>query len=220
MLRCVIGQSTDADAGSARTCLSNELIFGLLELFNTPDPRERDYLKTIVHHIYMKIPAARRFIRESIGNIFSTYLEASAINSTLQKQHRGIPELLELVTSIIDGLQVPVKEEHWQYFEMQLLPLHRDSGLGTYQQQLHQCVGTFLLKVRCTHAQMHSMHPYTHHASKHQSTHALMHPCTHHAPKHPCTKALIHPCTHTPMRPCTHALMHSMHPCTHAPMHP
>jgi serine/threonine-protein phosphatase 2A regulatory subunit B' len=124
------------------------LIFGLLELFNTPDPRERDYLKTIVHCIYMKVPATRRFIRVNIGNIFSTFLEASAQKSLLQKQHRGIPELLEILTSVIDGFQVPVKDDHWQYFEMQILPLHRDTNLSVYQQQLQQCVATFLLKVR------------------------------------------------------------------------
>ena len=74
-------------------------------------------------------------MRESIGNIFSTFLEASAPNSKLQKQPRGIPELLEIVASIIDGFQVPVKEEHWVFFETKVLPLHKDSALAGYQQQ-------------------------------------------------------------------------------------
>ena len=42
----------------------------LLELFDSEDPRERDFLKTILHRIYGKFLGLRAFIRKQINNIF------------------------------------------------------------------------------------------------------------------------------------------------------
>merc|ERR1712060_307536 len=41
-----------------------------LELFDSEDPRERDYLKTILHRIYGKFMALRSFIRRAIQHVF------------------------------------------------------------------------------------------------------------------------------------------------------
>jgi len=38
----------------------------LLDLFRSPDPRERDYLKTVVHRIYSKFMPLRLAIRMTI----------------------------------------------------------------------------------------------------------------------------------------------------------
>ena len=42
----------------------------LLELFDSEDPRERDFLKTVLHRIYGKFLGLRAFIRKQINNIF------------------------------------------------------------------------------------------------------------------------------------------------------
>ncbi len=42
----------------------------LLELFDSEDPRERDFLKTILHRIYGKFLGLRAYIRRQINNIF------------------------------------------------------------------------------------------------------------------------------------------------------
>ena len=42
----------------------------LLDLFDSEDPRERDFLKTILHRIYGKFLGLRAFIRKHINNIF------------------------------------------------------------------------------------------------------------------------------------------------------
>ena len=39
-------------------------------LFDSEDPRERDYLKTILHRVYGKFMSHRPFIRRSINNVF------------------------------------------------------------------------------------------------------------------------------------------------------
>lgn len=44
--------------------------FQLLELFDSEDPRERDFLKTILHRIYGKFLGLRAYIRRQINNIF------------------------------------------------------------------------------------------------------------------------------------------------------
>ena len=44
--------------------------FQLLELFDSEDPRERDFQKTVLHRIYGKFLGLRAFIRKQINNIF------------------------------------------------------------------------------------------------------------------------------------------------------
>ncbi len=48
----------------------NILYFQLLDLFDSEDPRERDFLKTILHRIYGKFLGLRAYIRKQINNTF------------------------------------------------------------------------------------------------------------------------------------------------------
>ena len=45
--------------------IDQAFVLKLLDLFDSEDPRERDYLKTILHRIYGKIMALRLFIRKA-----------------------------------------------------------------------------------------------------------------------------------------------------------
>ena len=56
---------------------SVRLSFQLLELFDSEDPRERDFLKTILHRIYGKFLGLRAFIRKQINNIFLRWVKCS-----------------------------------------------------------------------------------------------------------------------------------------------
>ena len=47
-----------------------DFVSQLLELFDSEDPRERDFLKTILHRIYGKFLGLRAYIRRQINNIF------------------------------------------------------------------------------------------------------------------------------------------------------
>lgn len=60
-----------------------------LELFDSEDPRERDYLKTILHRIYGKFMPHRAFIRKAISNVFYRFIYET-------ERHNGIAELLEV----------------------------------------------------------------------------------------------------------------------------
>merc|ERR1712216_695764 len=69
------------------------------------DPRERDYLKTILHRIYGKFMSHRSFIRRTIQNVFCRFVYEPP------ERHNGIAELLEILGSIINGFALPLKKE-------------------------------------------------------------------------------------------------------------
>jgi serine/threonine-protein phosphatase 2A regulatory subunit B' len=61
----------------------------LLELFDSEDVRERDFLKTVLHRIYGKFMQHRAFIRKAINNTFYHFVYNT-------ERHNGIAELLEV----------------------------------------------------------------------------------------------------------------------------
>lgn len=65
-------------------------IFQLLELFDSEDPRERDFLKTVLHRIYGKFLGLRAFIRKQINNIFLRFIYET-------EHFNGVGELLEIL---------------------------------------------------------------------------------------------------------------------------
>jgi serine/threonine-protein phosphatase 2A regulatory subunit B' len=137
LLRYVVSNETDTKV--ARRFVDHRFILKLLELFDCEDPRERDYLKAIVHRIYGKFMVYRHFIRRAINNIFYTFVFET-------DQHNGIAELLEILGSIINGFALPLKEEHKQFLKRALLPLHKPKNMIHYQQQLAYCVSQFVEK--------------------------------------------------------------------------
>ena len=62
----------------------------MLELFDSEDPRERDYLKTTLHRIYGKFLGLRAFIRKNINHIFYRFIYET-------ERHNGIAEFLEIL---------------------------------------------------------------------------------------------------------------------------
>uniref|UniRef100_A0A672NJ75 Serine/threonine protein phosphatase 2A regulatory subunit n=1 Tax=Sinocyclocheilus grahami TaxID=75366 RepID=A0A672NJ75_SINGR len=111
----------------------------LLELFDSEDPRERDFLKTILHRIYGKFLGLRAYVRRQINNIFYRFIYET-------EHHNGIAELLEILGSIINGFALPLKEEHKMFLIRVLLPLHKVKSLSVYHPQLAYCVVQFLEK--------------------------------------------------------------------------
>ena len=111
----------------------------LLELFDSEDPRERDFLKTTLHRIYGKFLGLRAFIRKQINNIFYRFVYET-------ERHNGVAELLEILGSIINGFALPLKEEHKIFLLKVLMPLHKVRSLSVYHPQLAYCVVQFLEK--------------------------------------------------------------------------
>ncbi|CAF0965509.1 unnamed protein product [Rotaria sordida] len=63
-------ESIDFQPSIAKKYIDQKFVLQLLELFDSEDPRERDFLKTILHRIYGKFLGLRAFIRKQINNIF------------------------------------------------------------------------------------------------------------------------------------------------------
>eukprot|EP01087_Luapelamoeba_hula_P013712 TRINITY_DN3935_c0_g1_i3.p1 TRINITY_DN3935_c0_g1~~TRINITY_DN3935_c0_g1_i3.p1 ORF type:complete len:448 (+),score=73.26 TRINITY_DN3935_c0_g1_i3:763-2106(+) len=132
-------ESPSFDTRSAQQALSVTWLEQLLALFDSEDPRERDYLKTTLHRLYGRFLEYRQFIRQNICNIFYTFIYET-------ERHNGIAELLEILGTIIHGFALPLKPEHKIFLEKALLPLHKVRGCGTFYPQMAYCVFQFLEK--------------------------------------------------------------------------
>ncbi|KAF9069926.1 phosphatase 2A regulatory B subunit-domain-containing protein [Rhodocollybia butyracea] len=132
-------ESPDFNTNLAKRYIDQPFVLNLLELFDSEDPRERDFLKTTLHRIYGKFLNLRAFIRRSINNVFYQFVYET-------ERHNGIAELLEILGSIINGFALPLKEEHKTFLTRVLIPLHKVKSLSLYHPQLAYCVVQFLEK--------------------------------------------------------------------------
>jgi len=132
-------ESPDFNVNIAKHYIDQKFIIQLLELFDTEDPRERDFLKTTLHRIYGKFLNLRAYIRRSFNNIFFKFIYE-------EEHHNGIAELLEILGSIINGFAIPLKDEHKVFLIRVLIPLHKAKSLSIYHPQLSYCVVQFLEK--------------------------------------------------------------------------
>ncbi|XP_045792687.1 serine/threonine protein phosphatase 2A 57 kDa regulatory subunit B' theta isoform-like [Trifolium pratense] len=137
LLRFVTSPETDAKL--AKRYVDHSFVLRLLDLFDSEDPRERDYLKTVLHRIYGKFMVHRPFIRKAINNIFYRFIFET-------EKHNGIAELLEILGSIINGFALPLKEEHKLFLVRALIPLHKPKCIAMYHQQLSYCITQFVEK--------------------------------------------------------------------------
>jgi len=135
--RCL--ETEDFQPSVAKRYIDHRFVSNLLELFDSEDPRERDFLKTTLHRIYGKFLGLRAFIRKQINNIFYSFIYET-------ERHNGVAELLEILGSIINGFALPLKAEHKTFLLKVLLPLHKVRSLSVYHPQLAYCVVQFLEK--------------------------------------------------------------------------
>merc|ERR1712048_851188 len=136
-LRFVV--SNDVDPKIAKRYVDQNFMLKLLELFDSEDPRERDYLKTILHRIYGKFMALRAFVRKAIQHVFFKVIYEC-------ETHNGVGELLEILGSIINGFALPLKEEHKDFLIKALIPLHKVKALASFYQQLSYCMAQYVEK--------------------------------------------------------------------------
>jgi hypothetical protein len=93
LLRYVVSNETDAKV--AKKYIDTNFVLRLLELFDSEDPRERDYLKTILHRIYGKFMVHRPFIRKAINNIFyrcaTRFLRSPGLRARARARPGAVP---------------------------------------------------------------------------------------------------------------------------------
>lgn len=131
--------SNEISSRAAKKYLDHNFVKKLLDLFDSEDPREREYLKTVVHRIYSRFMGHRPFIRYAINNILFRYIFET-------ERYAGIIELLEILGSIINGFAVPIKQEHKLFLSRAIIPLHKTKTLAPYHLQLSYCMTQFVEK--------------------------------------------------------------------------
>jgi serine/threonine-protein phosphatase 2A regulatory subunit B' len=131
--------SSDIDIKTLKRYINGVFVLRILELFDSEDHRERDYLKTILHRIYAKFMSLRAFIRKAINNVFFVFIYET-------QRHNGIAELLEILGSIINGFALPLKAEHRSFLQNVLVPMHKVRALASFHPQLSYCVTQFVDK--------------------------------------------------------------------------
>ena len=96
--------------------LTEGFIQNILDLFESQNTQERDYLKQITHKLYSKVIKRRRLFRKMFNNHFITLIyECPTAN--------GTNEILDIYAAIISGFAVPLREEHIDFFKNFLTPL-------------------------------------------------------------------------------------------------
>ena len=107
-----------AEVKSLKVHITPSFIQEFLELFDSEEPREREYLKNILHRLYAKLVPRRKMIRKAINDCFY-----SLIHETFKFNEAS--ELLDILASIISGFAVPLREEHIIFFKNVIIPLHK-----------------------------------------------------------------------------------------------
>ncbi|KAJ0433189.1 putative protein phosphatase 2A, regulatory B subunit, B56, armadillo-like helical [Helianthus annuus] len=131
--------SPETDPKIAKRYIDQAFVLKWLDLFDSEDPREREYLKFVLHRMYGKFMVHRPFIRKAINNIFFRFVFET-------EKHNGIAELLEILGSIINGFALPLKEEHKLFLVRALIPLHKPKCIPMYHQQISYCITQFVEK--------------------------------------------------------------------------
>ena len=131
--------STEVNSKVAKKYIDLNFIRSWIDLFDAEDPRERDYVKTLLHRMYGKFMSYRSFIRKAISQVFFRFIYETG-------RHNGIDELLEILGSIINGFAIPLKKEHLQFLEKALIPLHKPRTVALYHPQLSYCIAQYVEK--------------------------------------------------------------------------
>ncbi|KAK1305190.1 Serine/threonine protein phosphatase 2A 57 kDa regulatory subunit B' beta isoform [Acorus calamus] len=129
----------NCDAKVLRAHVDRAFLSGVLALFQSEDPRERERLKNVYHQLYSRFTPDRSFMRKAMNDVFFQYVFET-------ERHVGVGELLEIWGSIINGFTVPLKEEHKLFLTRVLVPLHKPKGMHAYHRQLAYCVCQFVTK--------------------------------------------------------------------------
>lgn len=131
--------SSEVNGKVAKKFIDISFVRSWIELFDAEDPRERDYVKTVLHRMYGKFMSYRSFIRKNISQVFFRFIYETG-------KHNGVGELLEILGSIINGFAIPLKKEHITFLENALIPLHKPRGVALYHPQLAYCISQYVEK--------------------------------------------------------------------------
>ena len=115
-LQLVINEAVEVR--SLKVYITPQFVQEFLELFDSEESVERDYLKNILHKLYAKLVPRRKMIRKAMNECFFALIHEN-------HKFNGAAELLDILASIISGFAVPLRDEHVIFFTNIIIPLHK-----------------------------------------------------------------------------------------------
>ena len=115
-LQLIINEAVEVR--SLKVYVTPQFVQEFLELFDSEESVERDYLKNILHKLYAKLVPRRKMIRKAINECFFALIHEN-------HKFNGAAELLDILASIISGFAVPLRDEHVIFFQSIIIPLHK-----------------------------------------------------------------------------------------------
>ena len=106
---------------SRKKFIGKTFVRPLIQLFASKDYREKQYIKAILHEIYARNIGIRKVIRKELCNCCYRIIYSEGYNEI----ENGIDECLQLMCSIFQGLNVPIKDEYIGILRGVLIPLHK-----------------------------------------------------------------------------------------------
>jgi len=120
------------EPNSLKTVVNKPFMEKLLELFFSADANERETLKTVLHRIYGNFLSLRRFTRVRVSELLLSVIHEGV-------EMAGTAQLLEVLSAVLQGVKLPLREEHVEMVERVLVPLHRVASYHTFSAQLSHC---------------------------------------------------------------------------------
>lgn len=126
-------------SATALTAVTERFVNGMMANLDSEDPREREYVKTLLHRMYGKLTPMRGYMRQAAARVFISFTFET-------ERHNGIADLLDMLLGVVAGFASPIKEEHKDFLFKALMPLHRSTSFTQFHQQLISCVMQFVNK--------------------------------------------------------------------------
>lgn len=136
-LQLIVNEACDVK--TLKQYITPNFISEFLQLFDSEENEEREFLKNILHKLYAKLVPRRRMIRKAITDCFQVLIHDI-------HKFNGASELLDILASIISGFAVPLREEHVIFFKNIIIPLHKVQTSNLYFENLIRCSMLFLTK--------------------------------------------------------------------------
>lgn len=127
------------DVKTLKSYITVNFINEYIQLFDSSEEEEREYLKNILHKLYLKLVPRRKMIRKALTDCFQTLIHDI-------HRFNGASELLDILASIISGFAVPLREEHQVFFKNIIIPLHKVQTSNQYFPNLIRCSLLFITK--------------------------------------------------------------------------
>ena len=118
-----------------------KLSYSIVNMFSSPDAREREKLSKLFHHCYVILVNQRSLIRKYTNDFLSDVLQnlVSPI---------GVNDLLNSYLPIASGFKVPLMNDHLITYKKIILPLHKSPFLQRFHVGLVHVITTFCEKQR------------------------------------------------------------------------